>query len=174
MCKCQLTSSIHAVSALVCLCASAEPLLNHRAPRGLLQVCSPSSQSTAAAPVSEQLQGEGTGTVTSLCRCSLGHLHAEAGHCWDPRWHMLERNPASPGGREPWLHGSLHFLFIRKPHFFSQPHPGPAGLRYCAGIVSRYCVTPSFPDRSLFLTTLEKHWCEFSFLFASQDKNPLN
>lgn len=103
---------------------------------GLSRCPPPSSQSTATAPVSEQLQGEGTGTGTSLGSCSLGHLHAEAGHCWDPLWHTLERNSPSPGGREQWLHGSLHFLFIRKPHFFSWPHPGPAGLRYCAGIVS--------------------------------------
>lgn len=33
--------------------------------------------------------------------------------------------------------------------------------------------TPPFPDRSLFLTTLEKHWCEFSLLLTSQDKKHL-
>lgn len=122
-----------AVSALVCVCFS-------RAPAGLREgfsrCPSPSSPTTATAPVSEQVKGEGTGTVTSLCCCSLGHLHTEAGQCWDPPWYVLERNPPSPGGREQWLHGSLHFLFIRKPYLFPQPYPGPGGLRGAGGIVS--------------------------------------
>lgn len=29
---------------------------------------------------------------------------------------------------------------------------------------------PSSSSRSLFLTTLEKRWCEFPVLFTSQDK----
>lgn len=153
------------------MCVSAEHLLNDRVPRGLLQVSSPTSPNRATAPVGEQVRGEGTGTGTSLGGCSFGHLRAEAGQCWDPPHHMLERNPPSPAGREQWLHGPLH-LFIRKPHFFSQPYPGPGDLRG-AGVEQRYRVIPSFPDRSLFSTTFEKHWCEFSFLFTSQDKKHL-
>lgn len=126
----------------------------------------------------KQVLGEGTGTAAIPRCCSSG----------TPQHRGRALLRSTPAGEKPSLSRregamvSQHLLFIRKLRFFLHPYPGPGGRRQAGpsaragmrGWTRGAGTAPSSSDGSLFLITLEKHWCEFLVLFYQPGPKPHN